>query len=443
MATYLLNILPSKTINFESPLKMLYQKDPSYSHLRVFGCLCYPLFPSTTIHKLQPRSSPCVFLGYPSNHRGYKCLDLSSNKIIICRHVIFDENTFPYAKLHTPQTTTYTFLDNDMSPYIIDHLLTQTQPDLNPSPPAHPINRFPSPISGHTITNISHTPDSTNRPTTPSSPTRPSPPLDETTHSQPPPPPINRKTLPPIFQTSSQTYTKPVTRSQHNIFKPNQKYYGLHTQVTKSPLPKNPVSALQDPNWKMAMDDEYNALIENKTWDLVPRPPDVNVIRSMWIFRHKERSDGSFERHKARLVGDGTGQQVGIDCGETFSPVVKPATIRTVLSIALSKSWHIHQLDVKNAFLHGELKETVYMYQPLGFKDSAHPDHVCRLRKSLYGLKQAPRAFGTRDLPTMFPPLASLKASVITLFLYTRKITIWPTSYFMLMISSLPHPLTP
>jgi hypothetical protein len=146
----------------------------------------------------------------------------------------------------------------------------------------------------------------------------------------------------------------------------------------------------------MAMDDEYNALIENKTWDLVPRPPNVNVIRSMWIFRHKEKSDGSFERHKARLVGDGAGQQVGIDCGETFSPVVKPATIRTVLSIALSKSWHIHQLDVKNAFLHGELKETVYMYQPLGYKDSARPDYVCRLRKSLYGLKQAPRAWYKR-----------------------------------------------
>jgi hypothetical protein len=129
---------------------------------------------------------------------------------------------------------------------------------------------------------------------------------------------------------------------------------------------------------------------------LVPRPPDVNVIRSMWIFRHKEKSDGTFERHKARLVGDGAGQQVGIDCGETFSPVVKPATIRTVLSIATSRSWQIHQLDVKNAFLHGELKETVYMHQPLGFKDPENPHHVCLLRKSLYGLKQAPRAWYKR-----------------------------------------------
>jgi histone deacetylase 1/2 len=130
------------------------------------------------------------------------------------------------------------------------------------------------------------------------------------------------------------------TRAQHGIFKPRQ-LFNLHTSTHQSisPLPTNLIDALNNHNWKMAMNDEYNALIENKTWELVPRPSNANVIRSLWIFRHKKKSDGSFERYKARLVGNGANQQSGVDCGETFSPVVKPTTIRTVLSIALSKSW--------------------------------------------------------------------------------------------------------
>ncbi|KAK1411497.1 hypothetical protein QVD17_38046 [Tagetes erecta] len=102
------------------------------------------------------------------------------------------------------------------------------------------------------------------------------------------------------------------------------------------------------------------------------------------------------KRHKARLVCDGRSQQVGIDCDETFSPVVKPATIRTVLSIVLARNWEVSQLDVKNAFLHGHLSETVFMHQPPGFRHSSFPNHVCRLKKSLYGLKQAPRAWYQR-----------------------------------------------
>ncbi|GKE38274.1 ribonuclease H-like domain-containing protein [Tanacetum coccineum] len=116
------------------------------------------------------------------------------------------------------------------------------------------------------------------------------------------------------------------------------------------------------------MCDEYKALIENNTWVPVPRPPNVNIVRSMWLYKHKYNAEGSLNRYKARLDANGRSQQQGIDCDETFSPVVKPATIRTVLSLAVSRQWHIHQLDVKNAFLHGHLTETIYMHQPPGFR---------------------------------------------------------------------------
>lgn len=100
--------------------------------------------------------------------------------------------------------------------------------------------------------------------------------------------------------------------------------------------------------------------------------------------------------YKARLVANGRSQQQGVDCDEIFSSVVKPATIRTVISLAISRTWSIHQLDVKNAFLHGNLVETIYMHQRPGFTDSTHPDYVRLLRKSLYELNQAPRVWFQR-----------------------------------------------
>jgi hypothetical protein len=144
------------------------------------------------------------------------------------------------------------------------------------------------------------------------------------------------------------------------------------------------------------MVEEYSALLSNNTWDLVDPPRRANIVTGKWIFRHKMKSDGSLERYKARWVLRGFTQREGIDFDETFSPVVKPATIRTVLSLALSSDWPIHQLDVKNAFLNGTLIETVYARQPSGFTDPRFPDKVCRLNKSLYGLKQAPRAWFQR-----------------------------------------------
>nr|GEV62112.1 ribonuclease H-like domain-containing protein [Tanacetum cinerariifolium] len=122
--------------------------------------------------------------------------------------------------------------------------------------------------------------------------------------------------------------------------------------------------------------DEYKALNDNNTWVLVSRPPSVNIVRSMWLYKHKYNADGSLNRYKARLAVNGRSEQQGIDCDETFSPVVKPATIRTVLSPVVTQKWPIHQLDVKNAFLHDHLTKTVYMHQPPGFTDSPNSDYL-------------------------------------------------------------------
>ena len=144
------------------------------------------------------------------------------------------------------------------------------------------------------------------------------------------------------------------------------------------------------------MDSEYSALRNNKTWHLVPSSHGRNIIDCKWVYKVKRKSDGTIDRYKARLVAKGFKQRYGIDCEDTFSPVVKAATIRLVLSIDVSRGWTIRRLDVQNAFLHGILEEEVYMRQPLGYEDGARPHHVCRLDKALYGLKQAPRAWYSR-----------------------------------------------
>ncbi|GJU70848.1 ribonuclease H-like domain-containing protein [Tanacetum coccineum] len=158
------------------------------------------------------------------------------------------------------------------------------------------------------------------------------------------------------------------------------------TTTNISLLPKSYCDAFNDPHWKNVMRDEYTALIKNKTWTLVPRPPDTNIVCCMWLFHHKYLENGTLSRYKARLVANGSTQLEGVDVDETFSPVIKPGTIQTVLSLAASRHWPIHQLDVRNSFLHGDLSKTVYMNQPPGFRDFVHPDYVCLLQRSLHGI---------------------------------------------------------
>jgi hypothetical protein len=158
-------------------------------------------------------------------------------------------------------------------------------------------------------------------------------------------------------------------------------------------IPTTVGEALAHPGWQDAMLDELKALDHNVTWDLVDLPTDKRAIGCKWIFTVKVNPDGSVARLKARLVAKGYAQTYGVDYSETFSPVAKLASIRVFISLAATYDWPLHQLDVKNAFLHGELLEEVYMEQPPGFVAQGERGKVCKLRKALYGLKQSPRAW--------------------------------------------------
>lgn len=146
-------------------------------------------------------------------------------------------------------------------------------------------------------------------------------------------------------------------------------------------------------NGEVAMQEEVEALKKNETWELVPKPENCKPITCKWVYRLKKKSDGTIDRCKARLVARGFSQSYGLDYEETFSPVAKMVTVRTIFSLAAYRNWKLWQLDVKNAFLYGELDREVLMEQPQGFISEHFPNYVYRLKKALYGLKQAPRAW--------------------------------------------------
>jgi hypothetical protein len=151
--------------------------------------------------------------------------------------------------------------------------------------------------------------------------------------------------------------------------------------------------AIQKKEWVDAMTEEYQSIIKNDVWEIVPRPKNKDVVSSKWIYKIKHVADGSIEKHKARFVARGFSQKEGIDYEETFAPVARYTSIRTIIALAAKMKWKLHQMDVKTTFLNGVIEEEVYIEQPQGFEVEDRKTHVCRLKKALYGLKQAPRAW--------------------------------------------------
>ena len=140
-----------------------------------------------------------------------------------------------------------------------------------------------------------------------------------------------------------------------------------------------------------AMIEEYQSIMKNDVWDVVPRPEGKSIVTSKWIYKIKHVVDGSIYKYRERLVARGFSQKEGIDYEETFAPIARYTSIRSVLSLAAVMKWKIHQMDVKTAFLNGVVEEEVYEEKPLGFETHDRESHVCKLKKSLYSLKQEPR----------------------------------------------------
>ncbi len=173
-------------------------------------------------------------------------------------------------------------------------------------------------------------------------------------------------------------------------------HYAYMVRVIHEVEPTCFEQAVGNPKWDNAMDEEMATLDANDPWEFVVLLKDNKAIGCKWVYKVKHNADGSVSRYKARLVAKGYAQTYGIDYEETYSLVAKMTTVKVIIVMAATKGWSLHQMDVKNVFLHGDLQEEVYMEQPPGYVDQTHLNLVCRLKKALYDLKQAPRAWSDK-----------------------------------------------
>ncbi|KAI5322289.1 hypothetical protein L3X38_031361 [Prunus dulcis] len=311
---HLINLLPTPNLHWDTPYHCLFQHPPSYSHLRVFGCSCFPYLRPYTENKLTNRTLEYVFLGYSSHHKAIAVLSHDP------------------AAPSSPPNDTFSTLSQPFLQTYSRRPLIQLYP-LVPTP--IPATQNP-PVSAALNPLVIATPN----------------------------PQV------PVAQQSPAFVSCMCTHLQDGIQKPKLhtvKYLISRALLTVVEHTESTCfsQAIKHTEWRDTMTKKINALLKNHTWSLVPSSPSHNLVGCKWVFPIKRHSDGSIQRYKARLVVKGFHQRSGIDYTESFSPIVKPATIRTVLSFAVSCGLSLCQLDLKNAFLHGFFQEDIYMAQPL------------------------------------------------------------------------------
>ncbi|CAM8901423.1 unnamed protein product [Rhodiola kirilowii] len=409
-ATYILNRTPTPLLDGRTAYEILFGLPPPLDHMRVFGCLCYVHTLPKFRDKLDPRSSPCIFLGYPYGKKAYKVYCLTSHKVLVSRDIHFYEDIFPFqlkktdaksgSSLVIPLVTNRTGDAPCSSGEVVSNIATdecfydsidstsaEQLFDTDNVPAAGESN---SATDTHNNTQESH---SSNIDTHVGLQNNGTVPVRKSQRNPKPPGWLQDYQCNALLNNSSpHSMDKQITYG--HCSSAHAHFLGL---ISLHKEPKSYTQASTDELWRAAMQKEITALEQNQTWALTHLPAGKRAVDCKWVFKIKHHSDGTIERYKARLVAKGFTQVEGIDYHETFAPVVKMTTVRCVLAVAAVRRWPLYQLDVNNAFLHGHLDEDVYMKLPPGFYPQAKRDGmVCKLQRSLYGLKQASRQWFSR-----------------------------------------------
>lgn len=393
-AVYVLNRTGTSTVTDKTPFELWFNKSVRVDNLKVFGTIVFSHIPKQKRRKLDRKAEKCFLIGYSDEQKGFRVYNTEKRSVEVVRDVIFKkenrENLKETEKRNDDNVFEYVSFDEGTEkgeePARSDSSGEDNRNEMSNDTPT--VNHVSSVVQN--VPNQSVTLDQRNVITVQSS--------DSEDFDS------DEGNIEPI-QEPVRDGSEICNVTQRNVI--DSRLRSVNTAdyaaicdmalfgVSDEPSNyKEAINSSEKHLWEKAMDEEYDSLLQNNTWCLVDPPKNQSVIDNRWIYKIKRKPDGSVERYKARLVVRGFTQQFGVNYSETFSPVVRYSSIRAILAIAAARNMKLFQFDVKTAFLYGDLKEDVYMFQPEGYNDNS--GKVCKLIKSLYGLKHASRCWNKK-----------------------------------------------
>ncbi|KAL0746003.1 hypothetical protein Bca101_101497 [Brassica carinata] len=439
-ACYLINRIPTRILEDKALFEVLNNNKPVLDHLRVFGCISYVLIPGEIRNKLEAKSIKAMMIGYSTTQKGYKCFVPETRRVLVSRDVKFFEEKSYYEDKDWKELLDLSQPSDRATSLrqILEGLgIGMSQESNEDQSPEVQEAEEPSHLD-HEGGNETRT---QNREETSREESSGSGSHDQAVESNDQQEEAEESQLReegaeasqlgeersepsvlpqeeeqemvqegPVLRRSTRLRKDPSslvnTRVYYNaqaVKHPTQavcsfqQYPEAHcafmVNLDENHIPRSHEEAMEDKEWKESVGAEAGAMIKNDTWYESELPKGKKAVSSRWIFTIKYKADGQIERKKTRLVARGFTQTYGEDYIETFAPVAKLHTIRIVLSLAVNLGWGLWQMDVKNAFLQGELEDEVYMYPPPGLEHLVKRGNVLRLKKAIYGLKQSPRAW--------------------------------------------------
>lgn len=379
-AVYILNRCPTKSVDGMTPFEAWHGKKPAVHHLRTFGCIVYVRNTTPHLKKLEDRGRKMIFIGYERGSKAYRAYDPIAKRVHVTRDVVFDEGA--QWDWGSEEAGGETFGDGDV--FTVEYSVSTQGPPTTEgveeapvaapeegelTPPASPHAGGGAAPAGHDEVEFASPPSEADK-------------LLDADHDDDAP--LRFRRIDNIIGPASPRGFVPRALVAEEL------------HMVSSEEPASFAEAERSPSWRAAMMEEMTAIDDNETWSLADLPPGRRAIGLKWVFKVKRDEHGAVAKHKARLVVKGYAQRHGIDYDEVFAPVARLDSVRLLIALAAHEGWEVHHMDVKSAFLNGDLQEEVYVEQPAGFVVGGKEHKVLKLRKALYGLHQAPRAWNAK-----------------------------------------------